>query len=327
MKFTAFIGNEKIKEKLTFLEQSKRLPHAIILEGDEGLGKVTLAREIALNLLCRADDKPCRVCAQCSKVLKGYHPDVYEFVAENRPNSFHVDDVRNVIKDVYIRPNEAEYKVYILGNCQCMNANAQNALLKVLEEPPQYAIFLLTATSKSALLPTVLSRSVVLSLDGINPKSGADYICDNYDNIDYTDALNAVSALNGNIGKAIESLNNGKLARITGIANDICSSMLGENEYDLLVACSAFEKNKDVLISAMLLLKSIFRDALVSPDGKDLLSGQPETVKMLSLRLNKKKLLRLIQACDKIRLLAEKNGNNAILITMVCYELRRAQGR
>lgn len=327
MKFTDFIGNDKVKEQLTFLEQSNRLPHAIVLEGEEGLGKVTFAREIVLNLFCKGDEKPCRACSQCSKVLKGYHPDVFEYIAENRPNSFHVDKVRDIIEDVYVRPNEADYKVYILGNCHCMNSNAQNALLKVLEEPPSYAIFLLTATNKASLLPTVLSRSVVISLDGISAKMGADYICQRHDDIDYTDAFNAVSARNGNIGKAIESLNDGKLSKITGIATDICNALVAEREYELLIACSAFEKNKDILISTMVLLKSIFRDAIVSPNGTDLLSGQGDIVKMLSSRLNKKKLLRLIQACDDIRILAEKNGNNAILITKVCYELRRAQNR
>jgi DNA polymerase-3 subunit delta' len=327
MRFDNFIGNNKIKEQLTFLQQSNRLPHAIVIEGEAGLGKVTLAREIVLNLFCKAEDKPCRACPQCSKVLKGYHPDVYEFIAENRANSFHVDDVRNIIDDVYMRPNEADYKAYILGNCQGMNANAQNALLKVLEEPPQYAIFLLTVTNKSALLPTVLSRSVVISVEGVDAKLGADYICKMDENIDETDAFNAITATNGNIGRAIESLGDGKLAKITTIASQICNALVSEREYDLLIACSPFEKNKDTLVSTMVMLKSIFRDALLFNSGANLISGQVETAKLLSSRLSNKKILALIQTCDNIRILAEKNGNNAILITKVCYELRRAQNR
>ena len=79
MKFINFKGNEKIKEQLSFLAEAKRLPHAIILEGEAGLGKRTLAREIALNLFCRGEgEKPCLKCAQCSKVTKGIHPDIYE---------------------------------------------------------------------------------------------------------------------------------------------------------------------------------------------------------------------------------------------------------
>ena len=120
MNFTDFLGNEKLKEQISSLAESGRLPHAIVIEGDEGLGKRTFAREIALNLFCRSDgERPCRNCAQCSKVLKGVHPDVFEYSATGGARSFHVDVVRDVIDDVIVKPNEAQYKIYILGNCQC----------------------------------------------------------------------------------------------------------------------------------------------------------------------------------------------------------------
>lgn len=328
MVFSDFIGNEKVKEQLTFLHEAGRLPHAVIIEGDAGLGKRTLAREIALNLFCRADgERPCRVCPQCSKVLKGFHPDLYEYSSSGAARSFHVDEVRKVKEDVFVQPNEADYKVYILGNCQGMNESAQNAILKILEEPPQYAIFILTTTTKSAMLETVLSRSVVISVEGVENNKAAEYICSKDENIDYADALNAVSIWNGNIGKALESLNDGKLSKISSVANDLCLAMLSNNEYDLLKACSVFERDKETLVSTLGLMKTIMRDALLYSDKSDVLSGQVETVKTLSSRLSREKLLKLVEACDNIRILAEKNGNNAILITKLCYELRRAQSR
>ena len=185
MKFTDFVGNEKIKQQLSFLQASGRLPHAFVIEGEQGMGKRTLAREIALNLFCRGEDKPCRQCPQCSKVLKNIHPDIYEYSATGGARSFHVDVVRDVKDNVYVSPNEADYKIYILGNCQCMNESAQNALLKVLEEPPEYAVFFLTVDNKSALLETVLSRSTVISVEGVSANIGADYICSHNPDIDY----------------------------------------------------------------------------------------------------------------------------------------------
>lgn len=328
MNFFDFVGNEKIKEQLTFLQESKRLPHAIVIEGDEGLGKRTLAREITLNLLCRSEgERPCRQCPQCVKVLNGYHPDVYEYSASGGARSFHVDKVREVKDDVIVQPNEADYKVYILGNCQGMNESAQNAILKILEEPPEYALFILTTTTKSALLETVLSRSVVISLDGVEATVGADYICSKDDTVDYNDALNACTVWGGNIGKAIESLNDGKLSKICSIANDICKCVLSDNEYDLLTACSVFEKDRETLVSTLGFLKIIFRDAMLYNAHSDVLSGQQEIVKSMASRLTKSKLMSLIKVCDDIRMLAEKNGNNAILITKICYELRKAIGR
>lgn len=328
MKFIDFIGNEKLKEQLTFMQESNRLPHAIIIEGDEGIGKKTLAREIALNLFCRSEnEKPCRACPQCSKVLKGIHPDIYEYSAPGAPRSFHIETVRDVRDDVFISPNEARYKIYILGNCQCMSDNAQNALLKILEEPPEYAIFILTTTSKSAMLQTVLSRCVALSVEGVDAKTGADYICQRDESIDYKDAFNSVSVWNGNIGKAIQSLSDGKLSKINAISVDICNALMSENEYDLLKACSVFEGDRETLINTLGHIKAIFRDALLYNSREDIISGNAEIAKVLSSRLNKAKIIKLIEACDNVRDVATKNGNNVILITKICYELRRAQNR
>lgn len=328
MKFVDFIGNEKIKEQLEYLNASGRFPHAIIIEGEEGLGKRTLAREIALNLFCRNEDvSPCRACAQCSKVIKRIHPDIYEYSASGSARSFHVDVIRDIKNDVIMQPNEANYKIYILGNCQGMSESAQNAILKVLEEPPEYAVFILTVTTKSALLETVLSRSVVITLEGVNSAKAADYICSKFDEIDYNTAINAVSVWNGNIGKAIESINDGKLSKISSIADDICSALLSDNEYDLLKVCSVFEKDRETLVSVMNYLKTIFRDALLLSKNSDILSAHEENVKMIASRFSKDKILKLIKTCDEIRVIAQKNGNNALLITKVCYEFRRSQGR
>ena len=327
MKFD-FIGNEKVKEQLAYLMESDRLPHAIVIEGDEGLGKRTLAREIALALFCRSEgEKPCHECAQCRKAAKGYHPDLFEYSATGGARSFHVDVVRYVKNDIYISPNEADFKVYILGNCHCMGDSAQNAILKILEEPPSYAVLILTVNSKSALLETVLSRSVVLTLEGVDAQQGAEFICEKTEDVDYTDALSALEVWSGNIGRAMQSLGDGKLSKISGIARDMAQALIQPNEYELLKVCSVFERDRETLIASLLLLKSILRDALVYSTGAVLLSGQKEQAKALNSTLGKAKLMRLITTCDKLIDYADKNGNNAILITKVCYELRRAQNR
>lgn len=327
MKFTDFVGNEKVKQQLTYLQQSNRLPHAIIIEGDEGMGKRTFAREIALNLLCREEDKPCRNCAQCKKVLQKIHPDIFEYSAAGGARSFHVDVVRDVKEDVYMQPNEAEYKVYILGNCQCMSDNAQNAILKILEEPPKYALFILTTTTKSAMLETVLSRSVVITLEGVNEKLATDYIIEKYPEYDYSQVLQAATVWGGNIGKTIASLGDSKLSKISSIAVDLCNALNQPHEYDLLKACSVFEKDRETLVSTLNLLKTIFRDGLLYSETSDVLSGQKDLAKMLSQTLSKKKLMNLIVACDNLIDLTLKNGNNAILITKICFDFRRAIGR
>ncbi|MCI5515557.1 MAG: hypothetical protein PUG26_06900 [Oscillospiraceae bacterium] len=327
MRFSDFVGNEKVKQLITYQAESGRLPHAIIIEGEEGLGKRTFAREIALNLLCRSDDPPCRSCAQCSKMLHGVHPDVYEYSASGAPQSFKVKQIRDIIDDVYVSPNEADYKIYILGNCQGMNASAQNALLKILEEPPSYVIFILTVTNKAALLPTVLSRCVTFTLEGVERSLATQYVCEHTENADESAVRRLADVFDGNIGKMLESVEDGKLGEISGYAESICSALLADNEYELLKACSVFRGDRNAMLSTLELLKTVFRDALVYSDGSAALSGMTDSVKMLASRLNKMKLISLINSSDNLRLLAAKNGNNAILITKICYDFRRAVGR
>ena len=262
MKLTNFIGNEKVIDRLSKLMESGRFPHALIIEGEEGIGKKTLAKDIACALVCRGNDKPCGECSQCKKAIAAIHPDISEYIPAGTANSFHVDTVRNIINDAYVQPNEADYKIYILANAHCMNQNAQNALLKILEEPPKYVVFILTTNSKSALLSTVLSRSVCVSLEGVDIERAANYITSHCENVDYNTAKKTVETFNGNIGKAIDSLQDSKTSELVDVCNKICKALATSNEYEMMTLCSVFQKDRQGVVFACDLLKSIFRDAL-----------------------------------------------------------------
>ena len=325
MNFKYFLGNEKIKEQLSFLLSSSHFPHAIILEGEDGLGKRTLARELAAYLVCRSEgEKPCYECAQCIKAQKGVHPDIFEHSAAGGARSFHVEVIRDVIKDVYMSPNEAEYKIYILGNAHCMSESAQNALLKVLEEPPAYAVFILTAASKSMLLETVLSRAVTISLSGVDAKLGAELITQNNPDIDFNSAYEAVSAFGGNIGKAAESLEGGKMERITQLVNSVVQALFADSEYEMLKAVSELGTQRREISVVLNLLKTVFRDALTQ---RDVLSGQADIVQQLSQGFTKARLMALCEAAQSLIDMADKNANSALLATRISYELMRAAGR
>lgn len=328
MNFKYLLGNENVKEQISVLMESKRLPHAIVIEGEDGIGKKTFAREIATALVCRSNDsRPCYQCTQCHKAEKGIHPDIYEHTATGGAKSFHIDTVRDIISDICMPPNEAEFKIYILGNAHCMNENAQNAILKVLEEPPAYAVFILTVENRSMLLETVLSRSVVLSLNGVSAKLGAEHIVNENPDIDYNSAFEAVTALRGNIGKAKESIIGGKMKETVDLVNNICSAIMADSEYELIKCVSAFSKDRKELATALSMLKIIFRDALVSKDTNEILSGQTDIVKALSSKYTSAKLLALFNSADELIEMTKKNANNALLITKICYTLRRATGR
>ena len=325
MLFNNFIGNEKAKQQISNLYESGRLPHAIVLEGETGLGKRTLARDIAQALVCRAESEhPCGVCSQCVKAKKQLHPDIYEYSAPGGANSFHIDKIRDIIADVYITPNEADYKIYILGNAHCMNENAQNALLKILEEPPGYAVFILTAENRSALLETVLSRAVVISVEGVSPKLGAEFITGLNEDVDYNDAYNAVAALGGNIGRAYESIAGGRLQKLTALVDDIAQKLASNNEYDLLKAVAPLTGNRQDTAAVLGMLKTVLCDAVA---GGKRLSGLDNAVDALKGEFSKQKLFALYNAAQELEQAANKNANSALLTTKICYSLRRAAGR
>lgn len=322
-----FAGNKRVLSQLGNLFDTGRFPHALIIEGEQGLGKKTLARLLACALVCRSEDKPCMECSQCKKARSNIHPDIKEFTATGGAGSFHVDTVREIIGDAYMQPNESEYKVYILGNAHCMNAQAQNALLKVLEEPPSYVIFILTVESKSAMLSTVLSRSVCVSLEGVGANEGTDYITGHFEGADRAVVHQSMVDCGGNIGKVLDLISEGKSSELIGVCADICRALVDDNEYALLKACAAFQKDRQAVVFSMEHIKKMLRDTLVYGTGADMLTGDTEIITMFKSKLTRQKLIDLIAICDKLKEMALMNSNNALLITKICYSLREAVGR
>ena len=325
MKLTNFIGNEKVVDSLSKLFEGGRFPHALIIEGEDGIGKKTL--DLACTLVCRGDDKPCGECTQCKKAIAGVHPDISEYIPAGGVNSFHVDTVRNIINDAYIQPNEADYKIYILANAHCMNQNAQNALLKILEEPPKYVVFILTTNSKSALLSTVLSRSVCVTLEGVDIERATEYITSHTDDVDYETAKKTVETFNGNIGKALLSLQDSKTGELVDVCNKLCTALVSSNEYEVLTLCSAFQKDRQGVVFACDLLKNIFRDALFAQNESECISGQEKSASLLKTSVSRQNLIRLMETCEEVKSMALSNANNALLITKFCYSLNSAIGR
>lgn len=324
IQFNRFIGNKKVKEQLAALMQAGRFPHAVIFEGEEGLGKRTIAQEVADALLCRGENKPCHQCSQCKKADAKIHPDLFLHSAAGGARSFHIDTVRSVIEDVCIQPNEAEYKVYILGNVHLMSTSAQNAILKVLEEPPSYVRFILTTENKSALLPTVLSRSVVFTLEGVFAQDGAKYISSNFDDISFEEAADAVNSSGGNIGKALSGLKEGKLKKSNELCTLICAAVCADNEYELIKLMGAFNKDREKIATVCELIKSVCRDALVYDSGVKALSDTQTSVELFASRLTKQQIFALMHTVQEIKKEANMNANNSLLITKFCYALRRA---
>ena len=163
MGFETLLGNEQLKENLISSLSRGHISHFYLLSGPEGSGKHTLAKLMAAAILCKGQEKPCLHCIACRKVMDGNHPD-FITVDDPEKKTVTVELVRSARADMYIQPNESDHKIYLFPRAQDMGLPGQNALLKVLEEPPRYGVFLLLTDNPDKLLPTVRSRCTELHL-------------------------------------------------------------------------------------------------------------------------------------------------------------------
>lgn len=201
-KFQDIIGQEQIKEHLQNAISAEKVSHAYIINGEKSSGKEFIAKVFAMALQCeRKEAEPCQECHSCKQALTGNHPDII-YVTHEKPNTISVDDIRaQVNNDVGIKPYSGPYKIYIVNEAEKMTTQAQNAILKTLEEPPAYAVILLLTTNVNSLLPTILSRCVVLNMKPVADALVKRYLMEQLQVPDYKAEV-CVAFARGNIGKA-----------------------------------------------------------------------------------------------------------------------------
>jgi DNA polymerase-3 subunit delta' len=167
VKLSAVIGHERAVARLAAAAGGTRLPHAVLLLGPAGVGKRTLADAFAARLLCAAPagGDACGVCAQCTRLPAGTHPDLHVVTRQEERRDVRIEQVRELTRGLAFQPLMAARKVAIVDDAHCLNEQAQNALLKTLEEPPGASVLVLLATAPALILPTVRSRCQVIRLD------------------------------------------------------------------------------------------------------------------------------------------------------------------
>ena len=200
--FQDIIGQEHIKEHLLHAIEQNKVSHAYMIQGELGAGKEFIAKAFAQILQCEEKGKePCENCRSCKQIQNKNHPDVI-WVTHEKPNTIGVDDIRlQINRDVEIKPYYGPRKIYIIPECEKMTVQAQNALLKTLEEPPVYALILLLTTNAEVMLPTILSRCVVLRMRPVEDKKIEEYLMKQLQIPDYKARVCAAFA-RGNMGKA-----------------------------------------------------------------------------------------------------------------------------
>lgn len=231
MELQHLLGNERFKTALAPFFRDN-FPQSVILEGAEGMGKRTAAFDIACGLMCTGEHPPCGVCGACVRMRAGSHPDYRLFNEEG--GNIKVDDIREIRRLSFIRPSEAQQKVFVIGGASRMNPQAQNALLKVLEEP-QETVFILLCEHAMQLLQTVRSRCVRFALEELPHGVIEEELRRRHPAAGPTELAAALQRCGGSLGKALQRLENGP-GKQEAMAADFVAS-LGKNELAVLESC------------------------------------------------------------------------------------------
>lgn len=247
-----------------------QISQVYMLIGEPGMGKKTIAESFAESILCE-ERKPgeyehCGKCRSCHQVETGNHPDCI-FVTHEKPNLISVDEIREqLVSDVEIKPYQGSKKVYIVPDAEMMNEQAQNALLKTLEEPPEYAVIILLVANADLMLPTLLSRSIKLPLAPLPDQVIEEKLIKDY-NIQKYRTSSIVKFARGNLGRAIEMSENDDFIEDKNTASDIMKKVVKTESYQWKDWIDELSKDKTRLPFFLGLFMDWYRDILMAKSG------------------------------------------------------------
>ncbi len=314
-KFDDIIGQELIKSFLLTSIRRGKVSHAYVIEGDKGMGKKLIANTFAAYLVCNGKSS-CGVCESCKLSSGGAHPDIITVLPEKK--QIGVDDIRQVIKSISIKPYMADKKVVIIPDADGITQEAQNALLKVLEEPPEYVVFIILIQNAELLLDTILSRVMKLSLapyteEDVKKALGGD------------NAL--IAASENNIGKALALSGDETYLEMRNSCLGQIENLMSSKQLCIFDTVEFFEKNKDETGKILDIMLGFFRDIVFIKLGQKELLMNKDKKEVLARHAEKQELFGAFKAMQHIteaQKMHSRNVNFNILITALangCWEV------
>lgn len=326
LKFEDILGHEQIKEHFQKAIESHKVSHAYILTGEAGMGRKSLANAFALTLLCeKGKSEPCMECHACKQALSGNHPDLI-YVTHDKPASIGVDDIRKQINDtVMVRPYSSYYKVYIVDEAEKMTQQAQNALLKTIEEPPSYAIIILLTTNQEAFLPTILSRCVQLKLKPLKDFVVKSYLVESM-KIPEADADIYAAFARGNLGKAISIASSEDFKEMR---QELLHLLKHIKEMDISELLDYIQKLKDAhmdIYECLDFMQMWYRDVLLYKVTKDInlliFKDEYKTINEISRGSGYEGMERILDAIDKARVRLDANVNMELAMELMLLVMK-----
>ncbi len=316
MSFSQLLGNEQLKKNLTASLDRGHISHFYLISGPTGSGKRTLARLLAAAILCRGKGRPCLACGPCRKVMEGNHPD-FITVDDPEKKTVTVDLIRSARADMYIQPNESDYKIYLFPRAQDMGLPGQNALLKVLEEPPKYGVFLLLTDNPDKLLPTVRSRCTELKMQALPADILKAQLARDFPKATAEDLEGAFVRSGGFLGQARELLDGGEVPQQTA---DFVRSFAARDALGLTQVLVPMEKwKRDALCEILDSWAALLEGALTCRSGGAALSPM---ARFLATSRSSPELLSALKAVKKARDYGMGNVSPAAICGWLSWELR-----
>ena len=317
MGFERLLGNERLKDNLRSSLRRSRLSHFYLISGPEGSGKHTLAKLLATALMCEGSEKPCGTCEACQKMESGVHPD-FITVDDPEKKTVPVDLIRQARADIYIQPNEGKRKIYLFPRGQDMGIPGQNALLKILEEPPSYGVFLLLTDNPERLLPTVRSRCTELPLQPLPEDILRRELIRKFPGAEPDTLTAVISRSGGYLGQAASLLESNDDLPVQ--TTDFVQAFAARDIMGLTQVLVPMEKwKRDQLIPLLQQWLAILEEALACRAGGRAISGLART---LSAQRSSADLLAAIRQLQKCIEYAQGNVSPAAVCGYLQWALR-----
>ena len=326
--FRDVVGHESIIGHFKSSIEQGKVAHAYLIHGEKGTGKKMLAGLFAKTLQCEAGGTdPCGTCRSCIQCDSGNQPDII-WVTHEKPTVISVDDIREQVNnDIIIKPYSSRYKIYIIPEAELMNPQAQNALLKTIEEPPEYAIIMLLTNNLDKMLPTILSRCITLNLKPVGELDMMEYL--SRMGIPQAKAKFCVGFAFGNLGKAVRLATSEEYNEIKHDCVQILKDINRMEIYDLIDAVKKMSKYKLDIYDYLDIMMMWYRDILMlkvsgSPD-KLLFKEEYATLKQQANYISYEGIENVLKALDKVKVRLEANVNFDIAMELLLLTIKENQ--
>lgn len=324
--FKDVVGHKDIIKYMKNAVEQNKLSHAYILNGQRGSGKKLLARLFAMTLQCESgESEPCGVCRSCVQTNSGNQPDIIT-VKHEKPTSISVDDIREQLNgDIMIKPYSSRYKIYIIPEADLMTVQAQNALLKTLEEPPEYAVIFLLTENAEGLLATIRSRCVMLKLRNIKDKLVKKYLMEQLQIPDYQAELCAAFA-QGNIGRAVMLAKSEHFNEIMEEAIQLLKYIDEMELHEIVSAIKQINKYKLEVTDYLDIFTIWYRDVLLYKATKDVdslvFSDQLKFIKEKAKQSSYEGVEKILTSIEKAKQRIKANVNFDLLMELLLLTIK-----